>query len=53
MNNNYWVYSPEFICVYGPFTLRQAMKEKAIYDNYGENVLILKTIIGPDGREVK
>lgn len=38
---------------HGPFTIREAMKQKAEYDNFEEKVLILKTIIDYDGKLVK
>lgn len=39
--------------MHGPFTIREAMRQKAEYDNFREKTLILKTIIGYDGKEVK
>lgn len=53
MNKNYWVYSPEFRTIHGPYSIREAMREKDEYDYFEEKFLILKTVIGIDGKEVK
>lgn len=53
MNKNYWIYCPEYVFIKGPYTIREAMREKGVYDSYDTNVVILKTIIGYDGKEVK
>lgn len=53
MNKNYWVYSPEFRTLNGPYSVREAMRKKGEHDNFEEKVLILKTVIGIDGKEVK
>lgn len=53
MNRIYWIYSFGFKYISGPLTLREAMRAKAQYDNDGEAVLILKTVIDAEGREVK
>lgn len=50
--NKYYVYHSGGKCE-GPYKIREAMKEKEYWDNFGEYCRILKVIIDFNGKEVK
>lgn len=37
----------------GPFTLREAEKERNWWDRFGEKSIVLKLVINEEGKEVK
>lgn len=51
MNEIYWLYFYGSHYVNGPYSFKEVIKKKEEHD--GEYTLILKTIIGLDGKEVK
>lgn len=53
MNRIYWIHSQEFNYTKGPYTLKEAIKIKEYHDNFEEAILVLKTVIDSNGKEVK